>query len=128
MSAAIQQEVKPKRIQRKRAKGFRLPDKTLCISRPGVWGNIYPVSEFGDLALPLFRNSLCGIWNPSLLDGHPEALRGKAYDLHCKWVGQFAQHPLDVLRDILPRYHFIACWCRLDRECHGDIMLEVAYQ
>lgn len=118
----------PKRIQRLRTKGFRLPERTLCASRPSVWGNTFPVAEFGELALPLFRNSLLGIWDPALLDGVPEDKRAKAYELHCAWVGQFARHPLDVLRDLLPQYDFIACWCRLDRECHVDTMIELANQ
>ena len=29
----------PKRIQRKRTKGWRLPPNTVCVTRPGKWGN-----------------------------------------------------------------------------------------
>lgn len=29
----------PKRIQRKRTKGFHLPPNTLCVCRPRPWGN-----------------------------------------------------------------------------------------
>lgn len=29
----------PKRIQRKRTKGFRLPPNTVCVTRPGPLGN-----------------------------------------------------------------------------------------
>lgn len=116
----------PKRIQRKRTKGYRLPDRTLCATRPSVWGNVYPVSEFGDLSLPLFRNSLRGVWDASLLDGQPEAKRLRAYDLHCAWQKRFVGHPLDALRSILPDYDFVACFCPLGQPCHVDSILELA--
>lgn len=116
-----------KRIQRKRTKGFKLPLKTLCVSRPSIWGNPYPLAEFGGLALPLFRNTVLGIWKPSLLDGKSESLLSRAYDLHHTWQRQFQyHHPLDVLRSTLREYEFIACWCEEDAPCHGDILIELA--
>lgn len=119
----------PKRIQRKRTKGSKLPDKTLCVTRPSIWGNPYPVAEFGELALPLFRNTARGIWDPSLLDGKPESLRTRAYELHHAWQRQFQyHHPLDVLRSTLRKYDFIACWCKEGAPCHADILLELANQ
>lgn len=118
----------PKRIQRKRVKGFRLPERTLCVSRPSIWGNPYSLSEFGALALPLFRNTVLGIWDASLLNNVP-ALTSRAYDLHHAWQRQFShRHPLDALRSTLEDYDFVACWCPLDYECHADILLELANQ
>lgn len=29
----------PERIQRKRAAGWRMPENTVCVSRPSKWGN-----------------------------------------------------------------------------------------
>lgn len=119
-------KLKPKRIQRKRTKGFKLPVKTLCVSRPSIWRNPFPLTEFGELTLPLFRNTLLGIWNGALLDDKPPSLRSSAYDLHCEWQQQFSyRHPLDVLRSTLPNYDFIACWCKEDASCHADILLEL---
>lgn len=31
----------PKRIQRKRVKGWRMPENTISVTRPGIWGNPY---------------------------------------------------------------------------------------
>jgi hypothetical protein len=118
---------KPKRIQRKRTKGWRMPERTLCVSRPGVWGNPYSIKEFGGLSLPLFRNTVKGIWDPSLFDGKPDALLTSAYRQHRAFVSKFARHPLDVLRDILPAYDYVACWCKETAACHGDILLELAF-
>jgi len=123
MSTTIAQ---PKRIQRKRMKGSKLPAKTLCVSRTGIWGNPYPLSEFGELSIPLFRNTLRGVWDPSLLDGKAQPFRNRAYDLHHAWLKRFlGRHPLDVLRDTLRHYDFIACWCKLTDECHGDSLIEL---
>jgi len=119
----------PKRIQRKRTKGFQLPAKTLCVSRPSVWGNPYPLSDFGELALPLFRNTVLGIWDAGLMIGKSDELRSRAYKLHHNWQRQFRyRHPLDFLREELSNYDFIACWCKESDPCHGDILLELANQ
>lgn len=129
MSTAIQMEVKPKRIQRKRTKGFRLPLKTLCVSRPSIWGNPYPLAEFSTLSLLLFRNTVLGIWDPGLLDDQAETLVSRAYDLHHSWLRRFSyRHPLDALRSTLQDYDFIACWCKEGSPCHADILLELANQ
>lgn len=126
--SAISEAVKVKRIQRKRTKGFRLPDKTLCVSRPSIWGNPYSLAEFGSLALPLFRNTVLGIWDAGELDSQPD-LVSRAYDLHHAWQRQFRYgHPLDALRAALKSYEFIACWCKEGSPCHADILLELANQ
>lgn len=120
---------KPKRIQRKRTKGFRLPARTLCVSRPSIWGNPYSFEEFGKLALPLFRNTVLGVWNPALFDGESDAKRLLAYDLHRQWQRRFAyRDPLDTLRPTLSEYDFIACWCKEGEPCHADILLDLANQ
>lgn len=119
----------PKRIQRKRAKGSRLPAKTLCVTRPSLLCNPYSVAEFGELALPLFRNTARGVWNPSLVEGWTLVEVRKAYQSHVNWLKRFmGRHPLDVIRTTLPNYDFIACWCPLDQPCHADILLELANQ
>lgn len=36
----------PKRIQRRRSKGWRLPADAVCVTRPGRWGNPHkPVND-----------------------------------------------------------------------------------
>lgn len=117
---------KPKRIQRKRTKGFRMPARTLCVSRPSIWGNCYPLSEFGELSLPLFRSTVRGVWNPGLLAGKPGWFISRAYELHRAWGARFQGHPLEVLRATLREYDFIACWCPEGQKCHADILLELA--
>ena len=37
----------PKRIQRKRTKGWRMPDNTVYVGRGSKWGNPFTVKEYG---------------------------------------------------------------------------------
>ena len=87
----------PKRIQRKRVKGWRMPEGAVSVTRPGRYGNPYTVAEYGErLALFNYRNRMEGLLliNPSALDD----LRGKD----------------------------LACWCPESSKCHADILLELA--
>lgn len=93
----ISGERKPKRVQRKRTKGWKMPDNTIYVGRPTLWGNPFTVEEYGlDRALSNYRSRLQDMLlvdAVSLLD-----LRGKD----------------------------LACWCPIDKPCHADILLELA--
>lgn len=90
--------VKPKRIQRRRVKGWRMPPNTIYVGRPTCYGNPFRVGEDYNerLVLSNFRGRMQGILlvNPTALD----ALRGKD----------------------------LACWCKEGAPCHADILLELA--
>jgi hypothetical protein len=121
----------PKRIQRRRTKGSRLPPNTICVCRPGPLGNPFPADAIGQA--------------PAVL-------------LHCHWlmastatclgyVGKDAEM-LDRKRErvlkLLPglRGSNLACWCALCPDhaagkplgvrctacepCHTDALLEIA--
>lgn len=103
----------PKRIQRQRTKGWRMPEGAVYVGRPGQWGNPFRVGEpfrFTDngkrpfvgvahnhgMAVAAFKEFLKG--RPDLMKTARESLGGKD----------------------------LACWCRLDQPCHADVLLEVA--
>lgn len=106
----------PKRIQRKRTKGWRMPEGAVYVGRPTEWGNPWTVGDpisvewpdrsagdggrvyrqmaiSADLAVALYRLAFT-----------PDAAEIRA---------QFAGRDL-------------ACWCPLDRPCHADVLLEIA--
>jgi len=86
----------PKRIQRKRTRGWKMPPDTVYVGRPTKWGNAYPVKEYGEsLALKLFRHELL-----------------------------FHRRPDEFLKEL--RGKDLACWCALDQPCHADVLLEIA--
>ncbi len=101
--------MKPKRIQRKRTKDWRLPPNTVCVTRPGKFGNPFKVGETWteidgtkhvidspETAVEEFKNYMAAMLrkDPHYVD----ALRGKT----------------------------IACWCEVGAACHGDVLLELA--
>lgn len=87
----------PQRIQLSRRKGWRMPTNTVKVSRPSKWGNPFSVAEYGrELAVLNYRLRLDGLVAIGAVD--LSELRGKK----------------------------LACWCRLDDECHADVLLELA--
>ena len=122
----------PKRIQRKRTKGWRLPDGAICTTRPGRFGNPYTAKEFGlSLSLQLFRNSIHGNWNPAIILDSGKV--STAYTLHCEFVGRFTSStPLESAQPVL-RGKDLACFCALPESgqpdlCHAAIWIEEVNQ
>jgi len=91
----------PKRIQRKRTKGWRMPPNTVYVGRPSKWGNPFSRPE-------TFRYFLMG--DVSLGD----AMR-HGPDIKCN---------LSEIGEL--RGKNLACWCRLGQPCHADVLLEIA--
>ena len=106
----------PKRIQRRRTKGWKCPPNTVYVGRPSQWGNEFKVGGFVTRQIAVER-----------------------YALHLKsyfgWVEselKRAFHPLPVrstefeawLKPL--RGKDLACWCPLDQICHADLLLEIA--
>lgn len=98
---------KPKRIQRKRTKGWRMPPNTVNVTRPSKYGNPFVVGRDGTAAecKEKYRKLIeTNIWStPNRLDIQKD-LRGKN----------------------------LTCWCPLyDKNglrvpCHADILLSLA--
>ena len=100
-------ETTPKRIQRSRAKGWRMPEGAVYIGRPTVWQN-----PFGP------RESAASI----PCDDPVEAVR-----LHREMVAEECTARRRVPNYIMAlRGKTLACWCREDQPCHGDILLRLA--
>ncbi|HEX4818751.1 MAG TPA: DUF4326 domain-containing protein [Acidimicrobiales bacterium] len=88
----------PKRFQRSRRRGARLPPDVVVVTRPTKWGNPHP------LAL-----------------GRAEAVRRYRDDL---FAGRLVVTIDDVKREL--HGHDLACYCPLTEPCHADVLLEVA--
>ena len=88
----------PRRLQRSRRKGARLPAGTVVVSRPTKWGNPHP------LAL-----------------GRGEAVRRYRDDL---LSGRLRVSVDDVRRELGGKD--LACYCPLHEACHADVLIEIA--
>lgn len=115
---------RPIRIQRKRTKGWRMPEGAVYVGRPTKWGNPWRVRYIGPSEH--FRTGYWIVqdhrrtWYPS---SRRVAQRFAVWKFR-RWArNQFVRRrlPLDELRgrDVL-------CWCRLDQPCHADVLLELA--
>lgn len=81
----------PKRIQRKRTKGWKMPPNTVYVGRPTKWGNPFTTANSGGVD-PSIRFA-CEVG--PLLD--VAELRGK--DLCC-WCGLYMNCHADVLLEL----------------------------
>lgn len=97
---------KPQRIQLSRRKGWRMPENTRSVARPSIYGNPYRVGK----------------------DGTPEECVARyRRDIETVLAGEDGLHKAlmaSLLRDI--RGKNLACWCKLDKPCHADVLLDLA--
>ena len=104
----------PKRIQRKRAKGWRLPAGAVCVDRTTKWGNPFVVGRDATRAgcVNLYRLLAEGYLACSFKNVTPEAQRA-------------ARLAMAAASTEL-RGKDLACYCSLDGPCHADILLALA--
>lgn len=84
--------MKPKRIQLKRSRGWRMPPNTVSVARPGRWGNSFRVNSCTTAVMAV---KLFGLWVDRELAR--EELRGK--NLAC-WCPLDQPCHADVLLEI----------------------------
>jgi hypothetical protein len=110
----------PTRVQRSRRAGAKLPESTLCCTRPAFWSNPFT----GDNAAKWFRLWL--IEFPHVSASHVAGMAANngerlSLDRIRNSTGMIYHRALDELRD----YQHLACWCPLDAECHVDALIEL---
>lgn len=90
----------PKRIQRKRTRGWRMPEGAIYVGRPTKWGNPFKVTS--------------------------ERTRREVVVAFRIWIEMPGQLGLrNEIKSEL-RGHDLVCRCRLDGACHGDTLLRIA--
>jgi hypothetical protein len=112
---------KPVRVQLSHKKGWRMPENTVSVSRPGKFGNPFKVDE----CRQRFFGSDRGIAQRCV-----DAFKVWAFTDHWRenWSGEESQQAREKLLAALPtlRGKNLACWCALDMPCHADALLEMA--
>jgi hypothetical protein len=111
----------PKRIQRKRAKGWRMPDGAVYVGRPGAFGNYWSsLGHSNEEAVRLYRLWLSGVSTRRALASLYGSLPIEAVEaLHEMRAVVLARLPELRGKDL-------ACWCRPGQPCHADVLLELA--
>ena len=133
----------PCRIQRSRAKGWRMPDGVVYVGRPTKWGNPFVSHDWrasfravgmgfrGDRdgrnqgAVALYRHWLNGDFKKTT--HRPKEFWGKEVD--AAKVTHKPPNAADVQREL--RGKSLACWCAIVRHgiycpCHADVLLSIA--
>lgn len=146
----------PQRIQRKRVKGWRMPEGAVYVGRGSKWGN-----PFGPLRTRRALARVPAVDHPGKpweyegrvsADGarhdyfHPDGrvivchvrymTAAEAVECYRSLLTGRAEWPIDFRHDghYYPHERDIAeltgrdlaCWCPLDRPCHADVLLELA--
>ena|ERR1700677_576078 len=91
----------PIRIQRKRTKGWKMPEGAVYVGRPTKWGNPFKVKPSFDAASAKreFETYVRSYLSSGI--GYPiRELQGKD----------------------------LVCWCPLGQPCHADVLLAIANQ
>lgn len=122
--------MEPIRIQRKRTKGWKMPDNTVSVTRPGNFGNPFKIghnykwggfSRTGIDTLMIYMEAFVKDkrfisietieqsieWYKIYLDKYPELVEKIKRELKGK---------------------NLACFCPLDKPCHADVLLKIANQ
>lgn len=102
----------PKRIQRKRVKGWRKPEGAISVARPSKWGNPFRV------LLPVACEASAMIGNPYYADSAEDAI--EKYEMWLRTQPKLLRHLIEL------RGHDLLCFCPLDQPCHADVLLRVA--
>ena len=92
--------VAPRRIQRKRTKGWRIPEGAVYVGRPSRWGNPFYAGDW---------------WLGQPMTAGETVLRFRH---------RLEEFPREFLEPLRKRN--LVCWCPLDQPCHADVLLELA--
>jgi len=110
----------PQRIQRKRTKGWRMPENTICISRPAKFSNPFDVETYGQKdAMRLFAVSI-SLAMVARLDAYKDSCLLPEVKPHVKHFKRMACDLHEL------RGKNLACYCPLDQPCHADVLLRLA--
>ena len=135
----------PRRIQRRRTKGWRMPVGAIYVGRrysvigSGKWSNPFFIGGYfkrgdlvGDYRGP-FRMlySQRGIWRPedieaALCEGYTLIETAEqAVEWYQWYVSTWSAEFIAACKAELEGRD-LACWCPLDQPCHADILLGIA--
>lgn len=123
--------MRPKRIQRKRTKGWRMPSNTVYVGRGSKWGNPFKITKREKMP------STITPWGWRVYE------RGTAWRFFCKSEAvEFTVklHKKYIRKKIKSgelnilelKDKNLACWCPLEDKdgnkvaCHADLLLELA--
>lgn len=98
----------PTRIQRKRTKGWKMPENTVYVGRPTKWGNQFEIGRYNFV----LRRELTA---QDCVDRYRAKIENRS---------MFRFDEFDVVVELEGKD--LACWCPFGEPCHADVLLELA--
>ena len=117
----------PRRIQRRRAKGWRAPEGAVYVGRPTRFGNPYRLVKQETGWVVQFGEHGGGV---GIFPTDTEARR-YATEAFRVWINQAEQADTQLLFRALLHGRDLTCWCPLPVDgqpdhCHASVLLELA--
>lgn len=112
---------KPKRVQRKRTKGWRMPENAVYVGRGSKFGNPFTMKGCREAGFI----------------GDDKAIATRCVESFRVWLttkywrenwsgGESERARNNIIENIEElRGKDLACWCALDQPCHADVLLEL---
>lgn len=123
--------MKPIRIQRKRTKGWKMPENTIYVGRnnselgvgpfsnPFKIGCFYKIGNGGNYGM-----TWCMCIDEKYANGFTKVIdNAHAVEMFKEYISKY---PLSKENIEKIRGKNLACWCTLDKPCHADELLKIA--
>jgi hypothetical protein len=129
-------DTQPRRIQRRRTKGWRAPADAVYVGRGSRWGNPctqvrYPALDGTEWEQEGRLGKTSGQQHAFI---HPDktvtwhlvqdATPEQAVELYRRWLAQRPELAVAAREQLAGRD--LMCWCPLGQPCHADALLELA--
>lgn len=121
----------PRRIQRRRTAGWKLPEGAICVTRPGKWGNPFavgqPIERDSDLwpyAVGLFPDDVGDAFLGVEFSSIKLIRAAEVVEAHFRWFLEQPALMITVEREL--GGHDLACYCKPGAPCHADTLLLAA--
>jgi hypothetical protein len=105
----------PRRVQRRRSAGWRMPPLTVYVGRPTRWGNPWTVAGYRAIGWQGTDDEIRQV----CVDAYRAWLLGERHWAH----GERLAPPPDPAE---LRGYNLACWCPEGSPCHADVLLSLA--
>lgn len=122
-----------KRIQRKRIKGWRMPENAIYVGRGTQWGNPYRIIKNPhQKGMWIIEGWGCGVvaeYCSRAKYCRKETALACAISMYEKDIREKYNTPSKMRGYLMPLVAYggdLACWCSLDTPCHADVLLSLA--
>jgi hypothetical protein len=121
----------PVRVQRKRTKGWRMPEGAVYVGRGTHWGNpyvVHPQHKAGPFDVYYLQHGDKPTSRTAGFVGQSTGIEG-ARDIAVRHFRTWLEYQTEMWRAgylAHLRDKDLACWCPVDQPCHADVLLELA--